>query len=151
MAASFDALGSFRSVMVTSGTQVEDVQVVTCSTKPTGIRFTYAVPLLTWQTETDAAGTLGPIADALEALVSDHHVIGGSDSQDFNANNFLTDFVDLTIAYDRSASGLPTLYGQVSVPVVNFLAVPGFTVPGYFDPGQACDDEYARLAALAAA
>src|SRR5215472_18065241 len=104
MADSFYPLGSYRSVQVTSGTQVEDVQVVTSATIPPGIRFTWAVPLGTWQVA-QGIPTLNVMAEYLESLVTDHHVGGGSDSQDFDPNNLLADFVDLTIVYDRATLG----------------------------------------------
>jgi hypothetical protein len=155
MADTFYPVSSYRSVMVTSGTQVEDVQVVTSATIPTGIRFTWAMPLLSWQQDSGVP-QLNSMSAYLETLVTDHHVIGGTDSQDFDANNLLADFVDLTIAYDRPALG--PLYGLASIPI-NAVALwaaggagQGFGGgPGLEDPAILCDDEYARLQALAGA
>jgi|SRR5215471_14936276 len=155
MADSFYPVTSYRSVQVTSGTQTEDVEVVTAATIPTGIRFTWAVPLAVWQADSGIP-TLDSIADYLEGLVTDHHVIGGTDSQDFDASNLLSDFVDLTIAYDRGTQG--PLYGTVSISITAIVvfaagsAAQGFPPPpGTGDPAADCDAEYARLAALAAA
>lgn len=151
----FVALDSYRSVQVTSGSQVQDVEVVTASTNPTGIQFTYAIPLSVW-TNNNADSTLTTMSEYLETLVSGHHVIGGSPSQDFDVNNLLSDYVDLVIEYNRDSIGLPPLHGTVSVPIVSVLltaegaGAQGFGGgTGYVDPALACDDEYARLATLA--
>lgn len=155
MAGSFYPVSSYRSVEVVSGTQVEDVEVVTSATIPTGIRFTWAVPLTVWEADSGIP-TLTSIADYLEGLVANNHVIGGTDSQDFDANNLLANFVDLTVAYDRSAQGLPTLTGVASVPITDIVvfaagsAAQGFG-GGVADPTGPVDAEYSRLAALAGA
>ena len=153
--AAFTALDSYRSVQVTSGTQVQDVEVVTASTNPTGIQFTYAIPLSLW-VNNDADSTLTLMSEYLESLVSGHHVVGGSPSQDFDTNNLLADYVDLVIEYNRDSIGLPPLHGTASVPIAGVVvwasgaAAQGFG-GGIPDPASLCDDEYARLAALAAA
>jgi hypothetical protein len=155
VANSFYPISSYRSVMVTSGTQTEDVEVVTSATIPTGIRFTWSIPLSSWQVDSGVP-QLETIGAYLETLVDDHHVVGGTDSQDFDANNLLADFVDLTVAYDRSEQGLGPLYGTVSVPITSIVvfaaggAAQGFG-GGLGDPAVFVDDEYARLAALAGA
>jgi hypothetical protein len=151
----FLPLDSYRSVQITSGTQVQDVEVVTSATNPTGIVFTYAVPLFVW-THNEADAQLQSMADYLETLVADHHVTGGSPSQDFDPNNLLADFVNLVVTYDRSAQGLGNLNGQADVPIASVVvfaagsAAQGFGA-GLPDPAGLCDDEYARLAALAGA
>lgn len=156
MAGSFYPVTSYRSVEVVSGTQVEDVEVVTSATIPTGIRFTWAVPLTVWEADSGIP-TLDSIATYLEGLVTDNHVVGGTDSQDFDTNNLLANFVDLTVAYDRSAQGLSPLYGTVSVPITSIVvfaagsAAQGFGGGGVSDPTIPVDAEYARLAALAGA
>ena len=149
----FNPLDSYRSVQVTSGTQVQDVEVVTGFTSPTGITFIYAVPLQFWLNGTYLT-QLEEMSAYLESLASDHHVTGGSPSQDFDPNNLLTDYVDLIITYDRSNIGLGPLNGQASVPIASVVvfaagaAAQGFG-SGIQDPVILCDDEYARLAALA--
>jgi|SRR5215471_12187403 len=152
--AGYHALYSYPSVQVTSGSQVENVEVVTCATLPTGVQFTFAIPSATWVND-DANVTLTGMADYLETLVSDHHVTSGSPSQDFDANNLLRDFVDLIVTLDRSATGEAPLTGLVSVAITNiFLAAAGSAAQGfgggagYQDPALLCDDEYARLVAL---
>lgn len=152
--AAFTAIDSYRSVQVTSGTQVQDVEVVTASTTPTGIQFTYAIPLSVW-VNNNADSTLTTMSTYLESLVSGHHVVGGSPSQDFDTNNLLADFVDLIVEYNRDNIGLPPLHGTVSVPIVDVLlsaeagGAQGFG-GGFTDAASLVDDEYARLEALAA-
>ncbi len=151
----FHALDSYRSTQVTTGTQVQDVEVVTASTVPTGIQFTYAIPLLFW-VNNDADSTLTAMSTYLESLAADHHVIGGSPSQDYDTNNLLSDFVDLTVEYRQDAIGLPPLHGTVSVPIASVLifsegaAAQGFG-SGLPDPAFLVDEEYQRLANLSAA
>lgn len=155
MAGSFTPVDSYRSVQVTSGTQVQDVEVVTVSTIPTGIQFTWAVPLFVWEKDSGVP-QLNKMSAYLEGLVTGHHVVGGSASQDFDTNNLLADFVDLTVAYDRSAQGLAPLYAAASVSIAAVAvfaagaAAQGFG-SGLVDPAGVVDAEYARLAALAAA
>ena len=94
------------------------------------------------------AGDMGDVASS--------HVVGGTDSQDYDANNLLANFVDLTVAYDRSAQGLSPLFGTASVPITSIVvfaagsAAQGFG-GGVSDPTGIVDAEYARLAALAGA
>lgn len=151
----FVALDSYRSVQVTSGTQVQDVEVVTASTTPTGITFTYAIPLSVW-VDNNADSTLTTMSEYLETLVTDHHVVGGTPSQDFDTNNLLADFVDLIVEYNRDNIGLQPLHGTVSVPIVSVLlfaegaGAQGFG-GGFPDPAGLVDAEYQRLANLAAA
>lgn len=152
--AAFTALDSYRSVQTTAGNQVQDVEVVTASTTPTGVVFTYAVPLSVW-VDNNADSSLTAISTYLETLVSDHHVVGGSPSQDFDVNNLTADFVDLVVEYNRDSIGLPPLHGTVGVPITSVLfwaeaaGAHGVTPPGP-DPAGLVDDEYNRLATLAA-
>ena len=151
--ATFTPLTSYPSVQVTTGTQVQEVEVVTGATGPTGITFTYAVPREFWLNGTYLT-QLEDMAGYLEGLVTDHHVTGGSPSQDFDTNKLLADFVDLIVTLDRSAQGLQPLTGMASVPIAAVVvysagaAAQGFGA-GIPDPAGLCDDEYARLVALA--
>ena len=152
--AGFTALDSYRSVMVTSGTQVQDVEVVTAETIPTGIQFTYGIPLGVW-VNNNADSTLTTMADYLETLVTSNHVVGGSPSTDYDVNNLQKDFVDLIVEYNRDNIGLPPLHGTVSVPIVDVLlsaesgGSQGFG-GGFTDASSLVDEEYQRLANLAA-
>lgn len=149
----YDPASSYRSVQVTSGSNVEDVEVVTAVTKPTGIRFTWAVPLTVWEVDAGEP-TLNSMAEYLEGLVTTNHVIGGTDSQDFDTNNLLADYVDLTVALDRSAIGQPPLTAVAHVPISSVVvfsagaAAQGFG-SGVPDPAGIVDHEYAMLQKLA--
>jgi hypothetical protein len=155
MADSFYPLDSYRSVQVNTPTQVQDVEVVTVATVPSGIQFTYAIPLTVWKADSGVP-TLNLMSEYLEGFAPEHHVVGGTPSQDFDANNLLTDYVDLIVEYDRSATGLSPLQGIASVPIAAVVvysagaAAQGFG-GGIPDPQGIVDDEYNRLAALAAA
>ena len=152
---SFIPLDSYRSVQVTSGTQVQDVEVVTVATTPTGIQFTYSIPLSIWKLDSGIS-TLDNMSSYLEGLVVGHHVVGGAPAQDFDTNNLLADYVNLIVEYDRSAQGLSPLQGVANVPIASVLiyseagGAQGFG-GGIPDPQGIVDDEYDRLAALAAA
>jgi hypothetical protein len=154
MADSFYPLDSYRSVQVNTPTQVQDVEVVTSATIPTGIQFTYSIPLSIWKQDSGVS-TLNHMAVYLESLVTGHHVVGGQPQQDFDTNNLLADYVDLIVEYDRSASGLAPLQGVASVPIASVLIFSEAGAQGFGggipDPAGIVDDEYNRLAALAAA
>ena len=153
MAGNWVAIGSYRSVQVLSTTVVIDVEVVTFQTSPSGIVCTYAVPYESWKSDAGAA-LVGNVATQLEQLVANHHVVGGSPSQDVDPSNLLVDYEDLTVAYDRTSTGLPPLYGTVSVPLSAFelaeTGIGGLVIPGTQTPADYVDAEYNRLAALAA-
>lgn len=155
MADSFYPLDSYRSVQVNSATQVQDVEVVTVATIPTGIQFTYAVPLPVWNADAGVP-TLNLMSAYLETLVTDHHVVGGSPSQDFDPSNLLVDYVNLVVSFDRSATGLNPLLGQADISIASVVvfsagaAAQGFG-GGVPDPAGLVDAEYVRLSELAAA
>jgi hypothetical protein len=158
MADSFYVIGSYRTVKVLSGQTVLDIEYVTCATIPTGITFAYGVPIDAWTFE-PAAGIdlLNQIAVQLESLVTSGHVVSGSAVQDLDANGLLEDFVAATVAFDRSAQGLPPLYGTVNIPV-NALIADTITFGGHVysstsgpSPIALVTAEYARLEQLAAA
>jgi hypothetical protein len=150
MPATYDVIGAYRSVHVFTGSTVVDAEVVTCMTKPTGIRFTTVIDLSIWELN---SGTqiLPAIAGILEECVLGSHAVGGTDSQDFDNNNLLAYFCDLVIAYDQSAAGLPTLYGEAHIPmnvIETEASTPSESVPGN-SAARYCEAEYERLAQLA--
>lgn len=158
MADNFYPLGSYRTVKVLSGNTILDIQYVTCATIPTGITFAYGVPIDSWQGGTGPGiGLLTDIATQLEEQVTNLHVIAGSANSDLDANGLLQDFVSVTVEYDRSAQGLPALYGTVNIPVNNFLStdtgIGGLVIPpaGGLTPNQQVQAEYERLGQLAGA
>lgn len=154
MADQFWVVNSFRTVQVLSATSVQDAEYATCQTIPNGLGFAYAVPYESWKAG-DGGALLEVIAGQLEnmAVANGGHVAASTATQDIDLNGLLTDTVDATVVYDRSAVGLPPLYGTVSIPVQAFFnqdtGIGGFHVGE--SPNQYVLDEYNRLAALAAA
>lgn len=149
----FRVLGSYSTVKVLPGDLVFDAEYVSIVTTPTGITATYAVPIASWQT---GAGVdlLTELADGLEALASNHHVIAGSATQDLDDAGFLADYVDLTVVYAQTPP-LGNLTGVARVPVDNFFAaetgIGGLIIPGTEQarPDSIVDAEYERLAGIA--
>ena len=145
-------INSFRTVQVISNTTVLDAEYVVAQTIPHGFGFAYAVPLTSWLSGA-GEGLLATIADQLEALAANGEAVGSVPVQDVDNNGLLTDAVDVTVAYDRTAQGLPPLYGSVTIPIQAFFnqetGIGGFHVGE--PPNQYVVDEYHRLAALAAA
>lgn len=154
MADSFYVINSFRTVQVMSPTVVLDVQYATCATIPNQLGFAYAVPLDAWKAG-DAGGLLDVIAGQLEGIYSGGQISASSPIQDIDQNGLLSDTIDVVVKYDRTAAGLPALFGTVNIPVQAFFSqetgIGGFHVPGSESPQQYVTDEYQRLAALAGA
>ena len=152
MADSFIPLDSYRSVQSTTGTQSQDVEVITAATIPNGIVFTYAVPLIFWK-DGSYASTLNRMADLLESFVSEFGVVGGTPSQDFDTNNLLANFVDLTLSVPAPNMTGGTLTGVASVPITSVLieseGVAARGVSGVELATTYVHDEYNRLVALA--
>lgn len=144
---------SFATVKVLPGDLVYDAEYVSFVTTPTGITASYAVPIVSWQSGAGAE-LVAEIATALEDLVQSGHVIGGSGTQDLDDAGFLTDFVDLIVAYPQTAP-LGTLTGVARVPVDSFVntqtGIGGLITPGSAGktPADIVSAEYERLAALA--
>ena len=145
-------INSFRTVQVLSNTTVLDAEYVVAQTQPHGFGFAYAVPLTSWLSGA-GEGLLAVIADELELLASNGQAVGSVPVQDVDNNGLLTDAVDVTVAFNRDAQGLPPLYGSVVIPIQAFFGqntgIGGLHVGE--SPNQYVVDEYNRLAALAAA
>lgn len=150
MPATYDVLGSYPSLHTFTGTQAMEAQVVTCRTKPTGIRFTTIIDRSIW--ELNSGNQLLPeIAGILEECVLGSNAIGGTDSQDYDNNGLLSYFCDLIIQYVQADPSLPALTGQAHIPmnvIETEASTPPDSVPGR-TAAQYCQDEYERLAALA--
>ena len=148
----YGVINSFRTVLVLSNTTVLDAEYVVAQTIPHGFGFAYAVPIESWKADR-AVGLLSVIADQLEALAANGEAVGSVPVQDVDNNGLLADAVDVTVAYDRAAQGLPPLYGSVTIPIQAFFTqetgIGGFHTGE--PPNQYVVDEYNRLAALAAA
>ena len=149
----FRVLGSYSTVKVLPGDLVFDAEYVSFVTTPTGITASYAVPIDSWLS---GAGRdlVAEIATALEDLVGSHHVIGGSGTQDLDDAGFLTDYVDLIVAYTQTPP-LGTLTGVAHVPVDSFIStqtgIGGLITPGSAGatPADIVALEYERLAQIA--
>jgi hypothetical protein len=154
MADAYFVQDSYKTTQVASGTQVVDVQYITCLTIPTGIGFAYAMIYTTWQNG-PPYDALQAIAVLLEDLVTSAHVVAGQAVQDLDANGLLADYVDLIVELDRSAQGLTPLQGTVSMsmPFIQLWAIdPNIgNASGQPTPSAKCAEEYARLQALAGA
>lgn len=152
--AAYQALDSYRSIEVNTSGPVQDVQVVTVQTIPTGIIYTHAVPLSNWKAD-QAVYIFTTTSEWMEGLVTNHHVVGGTPSQDFDANNLLANFVDFIVEYVQPNTSLAPLHGTVSAPIIACVFAAEFgdstAEAGVFtDPIVAIDAEYARLQALSA-
>jgi hypothetical protein len=156
MAGPYVPVTSTASVKVLGATVALQTERVSVSSSPTGILITYEVPIDAWRLDSgDALLTI--LAEGVEALVTNHHVTGGSASQDFDNNDLLVDYVDLIVSYSRASAGLAPLQATARVPVDAFFfaetGIGGLVIPGLGGPSPTdiVDGVYARLAALAGA
>jgi hypothetical protein len=152
MADTYQVLDAYKTIQVLSAQQVVDVEYVTISTFPTGIQLSYAMPLEVWKNGPPYT-VFDLMAALLENLVTNYHVVAGSAVQDIDKNGLLTDYCDLIVEYDRSATGQPPLQGTVSIPVsLIYLEATDPEIANaeqVTPPGALCEAEYQRLAALA--
>lgn len=150
----YDVLDHQETVQVYGPTAIFDEQLITLITKPTGIIVSALVSQADWKAG-QASELLTAFATDLEELVTDHHVVGGSPSQNLDQSGLLTLYADLIVALDRSSIGLPPLYGTAHVPMSAFtltnLGIGGYVPPGTTTPSQYVDAEYARLEAIGGA
>lgn len=152
MADVYYVIDSYKSIQVLSPTTVSDVQYVTIATIPTQITLTYPMEYAVWK-KGPPYDQLNAMAQELENLVTNYHVVAGSAVQDLDANGLLVDYVDLIVEYVQPTAGLPPLQGTVSIPVSliyleatdPILANALHSTP----PGGLCEEEYVRLQALA--
>lgn len=153
MAVNYSVIDSYKTTQVLGGTTVQDVQYMVIRTIPTGITLAYAMAYTTYQ----AGGPytiLEEISTLLEDLVTNSHVVAGSDVSDLDKDGLLTDYCDLIVELDQSAAGLPPLDGTVSIPVgiiSLYASDPSIaSQSGNPSPASLCDEEYKRLQTLAA-
>lgn len=151
MAANYEVLESYKTIQVLSGQTIQDVQYVTAKTIPTGIVFSYAVDYGIWRFD-HGPQIIANIADELEFLVTNNHVVAGAPVQDLDANGLLVDYCDVIVRLDRSAQGLPPLDGTVSLSMTLIVwetqPEGGGNPPGGTTAEGLCSQEYARLEAL---
>lgn len=112
--ADYTVVSQRPTVQVLSGNQVADVQEVGFVTSPSGVYGQRYVPQAAWLAE-GAAAWIGPLADAIENLIS-----GGLASfmtwvQDVDpVTGLLTDYYDVTVEYDPG-DGRPVQTGSVRI------------------------------------
>src|SRR5690349_137074 len=117
MPTNFYTQGSYRTVKVMDGLTTLDIQYVSAVTIPSGIGFAYGVPYDSWQAGSGPGiGILESLAGQIEILVSGHHVVAGTATQDLDANGLLQDFVSVVVEYDRGGTAAP-LQTTVDIPV----------------------------------
>ena len=154
MAAGYYVVSSFSTVQVLSGNTVIDVEYVNAATTPTGIGFSYAIPVEVWKLN-QGGDALPLIAAELENMVENYHVVGGDSVQTLDVNGLLADSVDLVVEYARPATGLPPLRGTVNVSMADiYLEATDpsiYNATGRPTPQAQVEAEYQRLAALAGA
>lgn len=152
MADSYIVLDAYKTIQVVSSQLVSDVEYVTISTLPTQITLSYAMDHEVWK-KGPPYDQLEAMAQLLENLVTNYHVIAGSAVQDLDANGLLTDYVDVIVQFDRAAASLPPLQGTVSIPVSTiYLEATDPLIANALHitpPGAMCEAEYLRLQALA--
>lgn len=148
MPSNYITLSTVDTIQVLDAQTTDDVVYVTAATKPSGIRFATTINSEVWNNN-QGGETLANLAVALEVLVTDHHVVAGTPTQDLDPSQLLVDYVDLVIKLDRSAEQLPSLYSTAHIPMTSFygteLGIGGVIVPGIETPEQYCDAEYQRL------
>jgi hypothetical protein len=153
MAGSFQVLSSYSTIQVLKANVVVPVEYVNCETFPSGIGFSYAVPKEVWE-RNRGGDALGLIADELENMVVNYHVVDGDAAQSLDASSLLADAVALVVEYDRPSSGLPPLQGEVNISIGDVLLEASdpeiYNASGKPTPQAQVQAEYQRLQALAA-
>lgn len=153
MAGQFQTLSSFQTIQVLAANTVRHVEYTANQSLPTGIGYAYAVPLEVWK-RNQGGDALGLIADQLEYLADNSHVVGGDAEQRIDSSGLLADAVALIVEYERPTTGLPPLQGTVTIPVGDILLEASdpniFNASGKPSAESLCQAEYDRLAALAA-
>lgn len=106
MASNFALVSHVRTVRVMGPTLVTDVEQVGFETRPTRIYAEYPIPYDAWIKE-GAAVTIGPLADAIEGIISGGLAVGGSYAEDVDANGLLHGYIDFVVEYDPPGGFLP--------------------------------------------
>lgn len=149
--ASYDLLYSFRTTQVLSSTLVAQVEMATCQTVPTGIAFTYGVPVDAFGAlgTGPGAGILDSIATQIEELVSNMGVVGGYPGDTLDPSNLVTQNENLVVGYVTPQGN--TVYGTATIPMSAFVSsetgIGGVTIGK--TPGQYVQDVIATLESLA--
>ena len=143
---------SAPSVKVYPGNLVQPTIRAWCLTVPTGIGFAYEVPEASFNSDAGSA-LLDVPGQEIEILVASHHVTGGQGVQDIDANNLLTDFVDLVVTYTVAGSPFPSPTAVAHVPMDSFFSaetgIGGLIIPGLGpSPQEIVDATYNHLVHL---
>src|SRR2546430_14466432 len=115
MAAQFQTLSSFQTIQVLAANTMRHVEYTANQSVPTGIGYAYAVPLEVWK-RNQGGDALGLIADQLEFLADNSHVVGGGAEQSIDSSGLLAGHVALVVEYERPAAGLPAVERAVTDP-----------------------------------
>lgn len=153
MAANYLAIPLERTVQVISQTQIADVQRLGVTTKPTGIYVETQVPWAAWEAE-GAAPWAGPLATAIESLVSGGLATYATFAQDVDQSGLIADFLDFLVTYSPPGGSPIPLTTTVRIPVPSLTIDTGFGgalntyfagASGVLDPAQALRDAYDAL------
>ena len=90
--------GGTREVQVLAANQVLDVQVQPFITSPTGIYAQFPIPYVDFVAQ-GVGAWLGPLADAIEGLISSTAAVGATFAQDVDASGLITDYLDFIVEY----------------------------------------------------
>jgi len=115
MADNYTVVSQRRTVQVLSPQEVIDVEEVGFITKPSGVYAQREVPLAAWSAE-GAAAWIGPLATAIEGLISGGLATSASFVQDVDDSGLLTDYVEFVVTYT------PT--DGLGLPMSTFVRVP---------------------------
>lgn len=147
--AAYSLLGSYSTVQVLGPTLVNDVVYCTISTSPSGVIASMPVSTIAFSSN-GAAQELTALADNIENLMSNTHVIGGQGSQTLDANGLLQDQVTFTVQYVAAGSSSGAVTATADVPV-GLLSVDDSAIePTLLAEAQAIiDGVYANLKSAA--
>lgn len=116
MATAYDPVSSYSSVEVLGPNASQDVEVVTLSTKPSGVIAT--IPVL--RSEFDN-GTTGPLlttfATNIETILGQGKAVGGTAKTELDTNGLLEYYVTFTVAYTPAGAPPNQLTADVDVPI----------------------------------
>lgn len=114
--ASYALKGSYATVQVLSPTLTEAIQYCTIQTNPSGVVASIPVSEAAFGNN-QASVELTNFANAIEQIMGLDYVIGGTGSQQVDANNLLVDYVTFTIGYPSGSAQGSTITAEADVPV----------------------------------
>ena len=149
MASNYQPVGSNRSVQVLGPTQVIDVEEAQVVTAPSGVYFSFPIPLDMWL-QNQGADYLGTIASQIEQQISEGLAVTASYIQDVDPSGLLVDYLDFVVQYVPPGGLRGPFEGVVRMPLNLLLAAidPFFGLGGN-SPAELLSAELDRLKALA--